>query len=93
MVREEHPLQQGLRQPDYLHSHLDCVVREEHPLQQGLRLSLPRVFAASVITVREEHPLQQGLRPLFFSCSYTCLMCQRRTSITTRIKTLSRTTG
>ena len=37
LVREQHPLQQGLRLI-YAVSHLICVrVREQHPLQQGLR--------------------------------------------------------
>ena len=37
IVREEHPLQQGLRHSKYsLFPFIDSV-REEHPLQQGLR--------------------------------------------------------
>ena len=38
VVREQHPLQQGLR---HIHNRLEelacLIVREQHPLQQGLR--------------------------------------------------------
>ncbi len=37
IAREEHPLQQGLRQASLLHLVNNLFAREEHPLQQGLR--------------------------------------------------------
>ena len=60
-------------------------VREEHPLQQGLRhMGFPPPL--NIHQVREEHPLQQGLR-LNCSAISPFSLSQRRTSITTRIKT------
>ena len=66
VVREEHPLQQGLRLAVNSGFAGRLVVREEHPLQQGLRPCLSQAKYPSIPLVREEHPLQQGLRPIFF---------------------------
>ena len=63
-VREQHPLQQGLRLRFTLTNESSVsIVREQHPLQQGLRLFLSKIFSRLTI-VREQHPLQQGLRQL-----------------------------
>ena len=65
IVREQHPLQQGLRPClDNVCATNTAYVREQHPLQQGLRRrsSSTRVYLPGV---REQHPLQQGLRPLY----------------------------
>ena len=41
VVREQHPLQQGLRRTlAPCNMVLICAVREQHPLQQGLRLTM-----------------------------------------------------
>ena len=61
-VREQHPLQQGLRQINKLQINDRLTkVREQHPLQQGLR-RYSGVFTSVMNRVREQHPLQQGLR-------------------------------
>ena len=86
-IREEHPSQQGLRLQDSNHQILQSTIREEHPSQQGLRHAPPDFDSLIVIIIREEHPSQQGLRrePLARVGEY--MVDQRRTSITTRIKT------
>ena len=44
-------------------------------------------FQTQALRVREEHPLQQGLRHKSIQTLAPEQKCQRRTSITTRIKT------
>ena len=61
VVRERHPLKQGLKQTVCDSSGALPIVRERHPLKQGLKL--PRVYRRFMARgVRERHPLKQGLK-------------------------------
>ena len=63
-VEEEHPLKQGLKQPDGTKMYaMGYDVEEEHPLKQGLKLGLPQATQIP-FSVEEEHPLKQGLKPI-----------------------------
>ena len=84
LVREYLPLEQGLRHRTFYGQQENRLVREYLPLEQGLRL-----LAASesvIFCVREYLPLEQGLR-LHNGCSQMIVLCQRVSSIRTRIKT------
>ena len=85
-LREQHPLQQGLRLSETHHTDSHCQLREQHPLQQGLRQEKNTIIAM-LRNLREQHPLQQGLR-LFKPISIVFYhVTARATSITTRIET------
>ena len=69
-VREQHPLQQGLRHL-VVGTSTEVVVREQHPLQQGLRQCDHR-SQSHPCGVREQHPLQQGLR--LYTKNVSCVL-------------------
>ena len=87
LVREQHPLQQGLRLDSALINVLHSNVREQHPLQQGLRQArngfiecqLDSQRTASITTrIKTQRTRVRALREI---------LSQRTASITTRIKT------
>ena len=87
-VREYHPLKQGLRRILLNFFNNSAFVREYHPLKQGLRLIVCRFPAILFAGVREYHPLKQGLRPFNNFTVRIFFLCQRVSSIKTRIKTI-----
>ena len=55
LVREQHPLQQGLRRRLVAKSVNFAAVREQHPLQQGLRRESAAIIAAMPVSENSIH--------------------------------------
>gem|GEM_PF-5926669 len=62
ILREYHPLEQGLRLNNVLSLISKLPIREYHPLEQGLRLASDLIKYLFFCVIREYHPLEQGLR-------------------------------
>ena len=86
-IRENHPLEQGLKQPvRTLRAVRISHIRENHPLEQGLKhrwkFSCPPFHA-----IRENHPLEQGLKRNPSRRQIKTTFNSREPSIRTRIET------
>jgi len=87
LVREQHPLKQGLRLLNSTTSFTFSPCQIATSIKT--RIETPSQLASgSLCKVREQHPLKQGLRLSLVEIRDILVPSQRATSIKTRIETL-----